>query len=103
MKKISAALLIFILTACAIFTGCDASDAGSADLDYSGDVCGCQPEYIVDTEFGSDYGISLTEYYARHDGRQVQLTEEQVLDIQEIIDKHCASRTNCYPDENVSR
>lgn len=56
-------------------------------LDYSGDVCRCLPEYTVDTEFGTEYGINLTEGYARHDGGQVSLTEEQVRQIREILDR----------------
>lgn len=67
-------------------------------LDYSGDVCRCMPEYTVDTEFGSDYGINLTGFYARHDGRQAKLTEQQVKEIREIIDKNCVSRTQCYEE-----
>lgn len=63
-------------------------------LDYSGDICRCLPEYTVDTEFGSDYGINLTDFYVRHDGGQVQLTEDQVQEIREIIDRNCVSRTN---------
>lgn len=72
-------------------------------LDYSEDVCRCLPEYTVNLEVGSDYGINLTDFYVRHDGGQVQLTEDQVREIREIIDRNCASRTNCYPDENSSR
>lgn len=30
-------------------------------LDYSDGICRCQPEYNVDTEFGTGYGINLTE------------------------------------------
>lgn len=56
-------------------------------LDYSGDVCRCQPEYYVDTEFGTNYGINLTEGYVRHDGGQVSLTEEQLDLIREIFDR----------------
>lgn len=55
-------------------------------LDYSGDVCRCAPEYTVDTEFGTGYGINLTESYARYDGGQCDLTEEQVEQIRKIID-----------------
>lgn len=56
-------------------------------LDYSGDVCRCLPEYTVDTEFGTEYGINLTEGYVRHDGGQVSLTEEQIRQIREILDR----------------
>ena len=57
-------------------------------LDYSGDVCRCLPEYEVDTEFSDTaYGINLTSAYARHDGKQVSLTQTQVEQIQAIIDQ----------------
>lgn len=56
-------------------------------LDYSGDVCRCLPEYNVDTEFGTGYGVNLTEGYARHDGGQTDLTEEQVSQIREILER----------------
>lgn len=55
-------------------------------LDYSGDVCRCAPEYTVNTEFGTGYGINLTQCYARYDGGQCDLTEEQVEQLQKIID-----------------
>lgn len=60
-------------------------------LDYSGDVCKCLPEYNVDTEFGTGYGINLTEGYARHDGGQVSLTEGQVEEIRAILDRQGAN------------
>ena len=56
-------------------------------LDYSGDICRCLPEYNVDTEFGTGYGVNLTEGYVRHDGGQVSLTAEQVEMIQGILDR----------------
>lgn len=56
-------------------------------LDYSGDVCRCLPEYSVDTEFGADYGVNLTEGYARHDGGQTDLTEEQTEQIRAILER----------------
>lgn len=56
-------------------------------LDYSGDVCRCLPEYNVDTEFGTGYGVNLTEGYARHDGGQTDLTEEQVKKIRDILER----------------
>ena len=46
-------------------------------LQYTEPVCDCLPEYTVDTEFGTGYGISLDGCYVRHDGRQVSLTQEQ--------------------------
>lgn len=57
-------------------------------LDYSGDICRCLPEYEVKTEFSDSlYGINLTSAYARRDGKQVSLTEEQVELIRGIIDQ----------------
>ncbi len=56
-------------------------------LDYSGDICRCLPEYVVDTEFGTGYGVSLTEGYARFGGGQTDLTEEQVQEIREILER----------------
>lgn len=57
-----------------------------ANLDYDPmKVCRCRPEYTVDTEFGSGYGINLTNGYARCDKGQANLTVEQVKTIQEII------------------
>lgn len=56
------------------------------NLDYvEGSMCDCLPEYTVDTEFGTGYGINLTEGYARFDGGQVDLTQEQVDKLGEII------------------
>lgn len=58
-------------------------------LDYSGEVCRCLPEYMVETEFSEEpYGISLTEGYARHGDSQVDLTQEQVELIREILDRN---------------
>ena len=56
-------------------------------LDYSDGICRCQPEYNVDTEFGTGYGINLTEGYVRHDVGQVSLTAEQLELIQGIFDR----------------
>lgn len=56
-------------------------------LDYSGPVCKCLPEYTVDTEFGTGYGVNLTEHYVRHDGGQVSLTAEQAEEIRAILDR----------------
>lgn len=56
-------------------------------LDYSGDVCRCLPEYNVDTEFGTGYGVNLTAGYVRHDGGQTDLTEEQTELIREILER----------------
>ena len=57
-------------------------------LDYSEDTCRCLPEYYVKTEFSaSEYGVSLTGGYVRHDGKQCQLTEEQVNWLAETLDE----------------
>lgn len=56
-------------------------------LAYTGDVCRCIPEYRIDTEFGSDYGVSLSEGYARHDGGQAELTEEQAEEIRDVLER----------------
>lgn len=60
-------------------------------LDYSGDICKCLPEYIVDTEFGKGYGIDLSKGYVRYDGGQVALTSEQIELIQGIFERQCRS------------
>lgn len=54
-------------------------------LDYSGGICRCPVEYIVDTEFGENYGINLSEGFVRHDEGQTDLTQEQIELIREII------------------
>lgn len=56
-------------------------------LDYKDDICKCMPEYTMDTEFGEGYGINLTESYARYGDKQTALTEEQVKEIREIIER----------------
>lgn len=55
-------------------------------LDYSGEICKCLPEYTVDTEFGQGYGINLAQGYVRHNDGQVELTAEQLQEIQGIMD-----------------
>lgn len=48
-------------------------------LDYSGEICRCLPEYYVKTEFAaSEYGINLSDGYVRFEGKQTQLTQEQL-------------------------
>ncbi|MBE6572168.1 MAG: hypothetical protein E7656_07975 [Ruminococcaceae bacterium] len=56
-------------------------------LDYSEEVCKCLPEYTVDTEFGLNYGINLSEGYVRHEGKQVSLTKEQTEYLKGEIEK----------------
>ena len=70
------------------------------NLDYDPmHVCRCRPEYTVDTEFGTGYGINLTAGYARCDKGQADLTQEQIDTIAEIIE--WAKTTNCkYPLDN---
>lgn len=67
-------------------------------LDYSGDICRCLPEYTVDTEFGSGYGVNLSEYYARHDGGQAPLTEEQAETIRDIITRNMTEEQPASPE-----
>ena len=55
-------------------------------LDYKEGICRCLPEYTVDTEFGTGYGINLTEGYARYNGCQVSLTAEQIKEITAIME-----------------
>lgn len=56
------------------------------NLDYdSGKLCKCLPEYTVDTEFGTGYGINITSGYARSETGQADLTEEQIKKVKEII------------------
>lgn len=58
-----------------------------ANLDYDPNkVCRCRPEYTVDTEFGSGYGINLTAGYARCEKGQADLTVEQLKAIAEVIE-----------------
>ena len=56
-------------------------------LDYSQPVCRCLPEYRVDTEFGTDYGINLSQGYVRHGEGQAALTEEQVERLTQLLDR----------------
>ncbi len=56
------------------------------NLDYDKNkLCKCLPEYTVDTEFGTGYGINITVGYARCDKGQADLTKEQVDKLKEII------------------
>ncbi len=58
-------------------------------LDYKDDVCKCLPDYTFETEFGT-YGVNMSEGYARHEGKQVSLTQEQISEIGAIIDRQWA-------------
>lgn len=56
------------------------------NLDYDPKkLCKCLPEYTVETEFGTPYGINITSGYARSDAGQADLTEEQINKIKEIV------------------
>lgn len=56
------------------------------NLDYDKNkLCKCLPEYTVDTEFGTGYGINITEGYARCDKGQADLTKEQIDQLNKII------------------
>lgn len=55
------------------------------NLDYKDQMCKCRPEYTVDTEFEKDYGISISQSYARSNNGQASLTEEQTAKIKEIL------------------
>ncbi len=49
-------------------------------------ICRCLPEYTVDTEFGTGYGISLRDHgYVRCEKGQAELTQEQYDQIQSIL------------------
>lgn len=52
-------------------------------------ICRCLPEFTVNTEFGSGYGVSLSGAYARFDDGQAALTTEQVEQIQGILERNC--------------
>ena len=56
------------------------------NLDYDkSKLCKCLPEYTVETEFGTGYGINLTSGYARCDNGQADLTQEQIDKLKDII------------------
>ncbi len=64
------------------------------NLDYDPHkLCKCLPEYTVDTEFHTGYGINLSQGYARCEQGQADLTQEQVDTIAAII--LWAETTNC--------
>ena len=57
-------------------------------LDYRDDACSCPAEYTVTTELSeTPYELNLTAGFARHDGRQVSLTDEQIGTIAAILDR----------------
>lgn len=58
------------------------------NLDYDPEqVCRCVTEFTVDTEFGTGYGVNLTEGFARCEKGQVSLTAQQVETIREILER----------------
>lgn len=64
-------------------------------LDYSEETCDCMPEYTVKTEMeDGEYMISLSEGYARHNGKQVSLTQEQRETIREIIERQMTAQND---------
>lgn len=59
------------------------------NLAYVPEICRCPTEYAVDTEFGSGYGVNLTESFARCEGGQASLTAEQAESIRGILERNC--------------
>ena len=57
-------------------------------LDYSEDLCRCPSEYTVTTEFSeTPYEVNLTQGFARHEGKQVTLTDEQIETVRAILER----------------
>lgn len=57
------------------------------NLDYDKNkLCKCLPEYTVDTEFGTGYGINLSAGYVRCDKGQADLTAEQIDKLKDIVE-----------------
>lgn len=60
------------------------------NLSYDpGQICRCLPEFTVNTEFGSGYGISLSNAYVRCEAGQAALTVAQVEQIRGILERNC--------------
>lgn len=58
-----------------------------SNLEYDqGKICKCLPEYKVNAELENEYGINLSDGYARCDKGQAELTEEQINIMKEIIE-----------------
>ena len=56
------------------------------NLAYDPDkLCDCMSEFTVKTEFGGQYGLNLSQGYARCDGAQADLTKEQIEVIRTIL------------------
>ncbi len=57
-----------------------------ANLDYKKEkICKCLPQYRIDTEFGTNYGINIAEGFVRCDKGQAELTQNQIDELKEII------------------
>ena len=57
-------------------------------LDYrEEDLCRCAAAFTVDTEMGTGYALSPGNYFARFEGGQAALTEEQAQAIRDILDR----------------
>ena len=56
-------------------------------LDYSEEPCACPAEYTVDTEFAAGYSLNLTEGFARWQGMQVALTQEQIEGLGQLLER----------------
>lgn len=64
------------------------------ELDYSPHkVCRCLPQYRLKTDFG-EFGIHLTEGYARCEAGQAKLTAEQIRTLRQIIDALTVDQAN---------
>lgn len=49
-------------------------------------VCDCVHEFTIDTEFGSNYRVNLSEGYVRYGNGQASLNREEIQTIQGILD-----------------
>lgn len=56
-------------------------------LNYSEEPCACPAEYTVDTEFAAGYSLNLTEGFARWQGKQVALTQEQIEGLGPLLER----------------
>lgn len=56
-------------------------------------ICRCMTEFTVDTEFGTGYGVNLTESFARCEAGQADLTAEQAEAIRGVLTRNCGGVT----------
>lgn len=64
------------------------------NLDYSPHrVCRCLPQYKLETDFG-EFGIHLSEGYARCEDGQAKLTADQIQTLRQIIDALTVDQAN---------